>query len=58
MWSCRKITRTKNWKPKFEALMDKYILPQIQNLIPIKVNSYKEFKALGNVFEFTLAAIE
>ncbi len=44
----------KKLEAKFEGLMDKFVLPQIQMLIPIKVNSYKEFEALGNVFQFTL----
>ncbi len=44
----------KKLEAKFEGLMDKFVLPQVQQLIPIKVNNYKEFKALGNLFEFTL----
>ncbi len=44
----------KKLEAKFEGLMDKFILPQIQQLIPIKVNNYKEFEALGNIFMFSL----
>jgi putative ABC transport system permease protein len=44
----------KKLEAKLEGLMDKFILPQIQMLIPIKVNNYKEFEALGNIFMFTL----
>jgi putative ABC transport system permease protein len=44
----------KKLEAKFVGLMDKYVLPQIQQLIPIKVNSYKEFEALGNIYLFTL----
>lgn len=39
---------------KFESLMDKYVLPQVEMLIPIKATSYKEFEATGNFFRFTL----
>jgi putative ABC transport system permease protein len=44
----------KKLEAKFEGLIDKFVLPQVQQLIPIKVNNYKEFKALGNIFQFTL----
>jgi len=42
---------------KFEGLMDKYVLPQLEMLIPIKANSYKEFEATGNVFKYLLQPI-
>jgi len=44
----------KKLEAKFEGLMDKFIMPQIKMLVPIKVNTYKEYEALGNVFRFTL----
>ncbi len=44
----------KKLEAKFEGLLDKFILPQIQQLIPIKVNNYKEFEALGNIYVFML----
>jgi putative ABC transport system permease protein len=44
----------KKLEAKFEGLMDKFVLPQIQQFIPIKVNNYKEFEALGNKFQYTL----
>jgi putative ABC transport system permease protein len=48
----------KELESKFEILMDKYVIPQIKMLIPIKVNNYKEFEALGNVFRFTLQPLQ
>ncbi len=39
---------------KFEGLMDKYVMPQLEQLITRKVNTYKEFEALGNVFKNSL----
>jgi putative ABC transport system permease protein len=44
----------KKLEVKFEGLMDKFVLPQVQQLIPIKVNNYKEFKAMGNEYKFIL----
>jgi putative ABC transport system permease protein len=44
----------KELEAKFEVLIDKFVLPQVQQLIPIRVNNYKEFKALGNEYKFTL----
>jgi putative ABC transport system permease protein len=43
---------------KFEGLMDKYVLPQLEMLIPLKVNNYKEFEAAGNIFQFRLQALK
>ncbi|HJZ41169.1 MAG TPA: ABC transporter permease [Bacteroidales bacterium] len=39
---------------KFIGLLDKYVMPQIKMLIPVKANNYKEFEATGNVFRFHL----
>ena len=47
-----------NLEDKFEGLMDKYVMPQVKMLIPIKVNTYKEFEALGNAFRYTLQPLQ
>lgn len=44
----------KELEASFERLMDKYVLPQLQMLVPIKVNNYKEFEASGNIFRYLL----
>ncbi len=44
----------KDLEAKYVGLMDKYVLPQLEQLIPLKVNNYKEFEATGNVFKFLL----
>jgi putative ABC transport system permease protein len=49
---------SKALEPKFEALMDKYVMPQIKMLIPIKVNSYSEFKAMGNESRYFLEPLK
>jgi len=48
----------KKLEPKFEAAMDKYVLPQLEKFMPLKVNSYKEFEAMGNIFRFLLEPLE
>ncbi|MBN1790527.1 MAG: ABC transporter permease [Bacteroidales bacterium] len=48
----------KELETKYGSLMDKYVLPQLEQLIPIKVNNYKEFEAAGNVFKFLLQPLK
>jgi putative ABC transport system permease protein len=48
----------KELESKFEMLLDKYVIPQIKMLIPIKIDNYKEFEAMGNVFRFTLQPLQ
>lgn len=43
-----------NLEAKYDHLMDKYVLPQLEMLMPMKFNSYKEFEATGNAFRFIL----
>ena len=39
---------------KFVALMDKYVLPQVEMYMHLKVTSYEDFVTAGNKFEYTL----
>jgi putative ABC transport system permease protein len=43
---------------KFETAMDKYVLPQLGKLMSLKVNTYKEFEASGNIFRFSLQPLD
>ncbi len=39
---------------KFVLMMDKYVMPQVQQFLRIKVSNYKDFEASGNKYEFLL----
>jgi putative ABC transport system permease protein len=39
---------------KFVGLMDKYVLPQLEMYIHLKVSNYQEFEAQGNKFAYLL----
>jgi putative ABC transport system permease protein len=39
---------------KLVLLMDKYVIPQVQQFLRIKVTSYKDFEASGNKYQYLL----
>jgi putative ABC transport system permease protein len=39
---------------KFVLLMDKYVIPQVQQFLRIKETNYKEFEASGNKYQYVL----
>jgi putative ABC transport system permease protein len=39
---------------KLVMLMDKYVIPQVQQFLRIKVANYKEFEASGNKYQYVL----